>query len=260
MGRKILKCAIKSGVLLGGSYAVLNSIAKKKKAQEAADEYLHTDLYSGAGKPSPFYQKTFYSGKIKPLADKALSLAGLVALSPVYGLISAAIYIEDPAPVIFTQKRVGENKKYFYIHKFRSMKTSAPHEVPTHLLENPDLYTTKVGKFLRKNSLDELPQLWDIFMGNMSFVGPRPALWNQTDLVEQRERYCANSVKPGLTGRAQSCGTCELEVDKKAGYDGEYAQTLAKDNLSGVKEDAKCVADTLQFLFNRLSAKHGKED
>ena len=247
----------KYGVVLGASYAVLSNIAKKKKAIEAADEDLKTDLYKNAGKVSPFKEKSFYEGKLKPAADKALSFASLVALSPVYGLISAAIYIDDPGSVIFTQKRVGENKKYFHIHKFRTMKQSAPHDVPTHLLENPEQYLTKTGKILRKYWLDELPQLWDIFMGDMSFIGPRPALWNQADLVAERDKYGANDVKPGLTGRAQSSGKCELEADVKAKYDGEYVQELGEDSVSGIKEDVKCIADTACFLFG---GKKQKED
>ena len=261
---KILKCALKGAVVFGAGYAVLGSIAKKKKAIEANDEDLKTDVYENAGKGSLFRDKTLYEAKIKPAADKALSLAGLVALSPVYGIISAAIYIDDPGSVIFTQKRVGEDKKYFHLHKFRSMKMSTPHDVPTHMLENPEAYITRVGKILRKYSLDELPQIWDIFMGDMSVIGPRPALWNQNDLVAEREKYGANNVKPGLTGLAQISGRDELEIETKAKFDGEYVQALSQGNISGITEDIKCFTGTIASVIKHEGVVEGgtgrKED
>ena len=124
-------------------------------------------------------------------------------LSPLYLIVIIAIVIDDPGPVLFTQKRIGKNKRYFKLHKFRSMKMSTPHDVPTHMLDNPDQYITKVGRFMRRTSIDELPQVWDIFVGNMSVIGPRPALWNQDVLVAERDKYNANDVKPGLTGWAK---------------------------------------------------------
>ena len=143
---------------------------------------------------------------VKRLIDVMLALAGLMLASWLYLIIIIAIEVDDPGPVFFSQKRVGIHKKYFQLHKFRSMKMSTPHDVPTHLLDHPDQYITRVGRILRKTSLDEIPQLWDILVGNMSVIGPRPALWNQYDLLEERDKYGANDVKPGLSGWAQICG------------------------------------------------------
>ena len=180
------------------------------------------------------YDPGFYEKYVKRGIDVVLSFGGLVVLSPILGIISLAIVIDDPGPVLFTQKRVGQNKKYFKLHKFRSMKMSTPHDVPTHMLENPDQYITKVGKFLRAHSLDELPQIWDIFVGNMSVIGPRPALWNQDVLTAERDKYGVNEVKPGLTGWAQINGRDELELPDKAKLDGEYVQNM------GPAMDVKC--------------------
>lgn len=170
------------------------------------------------------YHPGIYDRYIKRTIDIVLSFGGLVLLSPVYAIIALAIVIDDPGPVLFTQKRIGKNKEYFKLHKFRSMKMSTPHDVPTHMLDNPDQYITRVGKFLRVHSLDELPQIWDIFIGNMSVIGPRPALWNQDVLVAERDKYGANDVRPGLTGWAQINGRDELEIPVKAKMDGEYVQ------------------------------------
>lgn len=164
----------------------------------------------------------FYDRVVKRVIDVVLSFCGLVILSPVYFLLCIAIVIDDPGSIFFTQKRVGRNKQYFRLHKFRSMKMSTPHDVPTHMLENPDQYITRVGRFLRKSSLDELPQIGDIFIGNMSIIGPRPALWNQDLLTAERDKYGANDIKPGLTGWAQINGRDELEIPVKAKLDGEY--------------------------------------
>ncbi|MBQ3133685.1 MAG: sugar transferase [Clostridia bacterium] len=168
-----------------------------------------------------------YRHFIKRLLDVLLSTAAILMLTPFWVIISAAIYISDPGPVFFTQKRIGLHKKIFYILKFRTMKVDTPHDVPTHLLENPEQYITKVGAFLRKTSLDELPQIFNIFVGQMSVIGPRPALWNQDDLVEERDKYGANDVVPGLTGWAQINGRDELEIAVKAKYDGEYVQRMS---------------------------------
>ena len=184
-------------------------------------------------------EKTFYNKYAKRALDTALSFTGLCVLSPVYAVIAAAIKIDDPGPVLFTQKRVGQNKQYFKLHKFRSMKMSTPHDVPTHMLENPEQYITKVGKLLRKYSLDELPQIWDIFIGNMSIIGPRPALWNQDVLTAERDKYGANDVKPGLTGWAQINGRDELEIEVKAKLDGEYVEKV------GLMFDIKCFVGTV---------------
>lgn len=172
------------------------------------------------------YKPNFYSKYVKRGIDVILSFGGLVVLSPVFAVTALAIKIEDPGPVLFTQKRLGQNKQYFKLHKFRSMKMCTPHDVPTHMLDNPDQYITKVGKFIRAHSLDELPQIWDIFVGNMSVIGPRPGLWNQDLLTSERDRYGANDVKPGLTGWAQINGRDELEIPDKAKLDGEYVQKL----------------------------------
>lgn len=173
------------------------------------------------------YKETFYTKYVKRGMDIVLSFGGLVVLSPVLAAIAIAIKIEDPGPVLFTQKRMGQNKKYFRIHKFRSMKMNTPHDVPTHMLENPDMYITKVGKFIRAHSLDELPQIWDIFIGNMSVIGPRPGLWNQDVLTAERDKYGANDVKPGLTGWAQINGRDELDISDKAKLDGEYVKNMS---------------------------------
>lgn len=188
--------------------------------------------------------KGIYDRYVKRAIDIVLSFGGLVLLSPVYTAIAIAIKIDDPGPVLFTQKRVGQNKEFFKIHKFRSMKMSTPHDVPTHMLGDPDQYITRVGKFLRKHSLDELPQIWDIFIGNMSVIGPRPALWNQDVLIAEREKYNANDVKPGLTGWAQINGRDELEIPVKAKLDGEYVE---KESLLF---DIKCFLGTIGSVLS----------
>ena len=168
-----------------------------------------------------------YAKFFKRLIDIVLSFFALFFLSWLYLGIIIAIKIDDPGPAFFTQKRVGVNKTYFKLHKFRSMKMCTPHDVPTHQLDNPEQYITRVGKFLRKSSLDELPQIWDIFVGKMSIIGPRPALWNQDDLIAERDKYGANDVMPGLTGWAQINGRDELEIPVKAKLDGEYVEKLS---------------------------------
>lgn len=191
------------------------------------------------------HNPSFYEKRIKRAIDVVLSFGGLVVLSPTFAAIALAIKIEDPGSVLFIQKRVGQNKKYFKLHKFRSMKMSTPHDVPTHQLENPEQYITKVGKFIRKHSLDELPQIWDIFIGNMSVIGPRPGLWNQDLLIAERDKYGANDVKPGLTGWAQINGRDELEIDVKAKFDGEYAAALNAGKFKGFAMDVKCFLGTI---------------
>lgn len=168
-----------------------------------------------------------YEKYIKRGLDVILSFGGLVVLSPVFLILAVAIYIDDPGPILFTQKRVGKNKEFFKLHKFRSMKMCTPHDKPTHMLENPEQYITRVGRFLRAHSLDELPQIWDIFIGNMSVIGPRPGLWNQDLLTAERDKYGANDVRPGLTGWAQINGRDELEIPEKAKLDGEYCEKLS---------------------------------
>lgn len=186
-----------------------------------------------------------YERKVKRIIDQILSFIGLLILAPVFIIIAVAIFFDDPGPVIFTQKRVGKYKHFFMLHKFRSMKRSTPHDIPTHQLENPELYITRVGKFLRKYSLDELPQIWDIFAGNMSIIGPRPALWNQDDLVMERDKYGANDIMPGLTGWAQINGRDELKIKDKAKLDGEYAEILKRGNIEALLFDIKCFWRTI---------------
>ncbi len=177
--------------------------------------------------------------KIKRLTDIILSTLGLIILSPVFLILIIAIKLDSPGPVLFKQKRVGIHKSHFYILKFRTMRIDTPKDTPTHLLENPDQWITKVGKFLRKTSLDELPQIWNIFIGQMSIIGPRPALWNQYDLIEERDKYGANDIRPGLTGWAQINGRDELEIDVKARLDGEYAEKI------GFLMDVRCFFGTI---------------
>lgn len=184
-------------------------------------------------------KRGFYICFIKRLLDIILSFGGLVILSPLFLFLSVWIIIDDPGPVFFTQRRVGKNKRFFKLHKFRSMKMSTPHDKPTHMLDNPQQYITKAGRFIRKHSLDELPQIWDIFIGNMSVVGPRPALWNQDLLTSERDKYGANDVKPGLTGWAQINGRDELEIPVKAKLDGDYVKNI------GFKMDCKCFLGSL---------------
>ena len=165
-----------------------------------------------------------YKNGIKRLLDFLLSLIGLIFAAIPMMIISLIIKKEDPGHVLFTQRRIGIHKSFFTLYKFRSMKMSTPHDVPTHQLENPEQYLLKCGKFIRKYSLDELPQLINILKGDMSIIGPRPALWNQEDLIAERDLYGANDVKPGLTGWAQINGRDELEIPVKAKLDGEYVE------------------------------------
>ena len=164
---------------------------------------------------------------IKRSLDVFLSLVGMLSLSPFILILIIVIKLDSKGPVLFKQKRIGIHKKTFQILKFRTMRIDTPKDTPTHLLENPEQWITKVGKFLRKTSLDELPQIWNIFVGDMSIIGPRPALWNQYDLIEERDRYGANDVLPGLTGWAQIHGRDELPIAKKAELDGYYVQHLS---------------------------------
>ena len=175
---------------------------------------------------------------IKRIIDFLVSLFAVVALSPVLLGCAIAVKADSKGPVFFIQKRVGKDNKHFNMYKFRSMRTDTPHDMPTHLLSNPDAFITKVGKFLRKSSLDELPQLFNILKGDMSIVGPRPALWNQDDLIAERDKYGANNIRPGLTGWAQVNGRDELEIDVKAKFDGEYVEKMS------LIFDIKCIIAT----------------
>lgn len=192
-----------------------------------------------------------YEHFIKRGIDVIASAAGLVLLSWLYLLIALAVFIDDPGPIFFAQKRVGKGKTFFFMHKFRSMKMSTPHDTPTHLLKNPEQYITRVGGWLRKSSLDELPQIWDIFVGHMSVVGPRPALWNQDDLIAERDKYGANDVRPGLTGWAQINGRDELEISEKARLDGDYTSILHKGGLQAFQFDYRCFFATFLTVARR---------
>lgn len=191
------------------------------------------------------YTEKIYEKYIKRCIDIILSFTGMLLLAPIFLGIIIAIKIDDPGPVFFSQKRVGKNKRYFKLHKFRTMKMCTPHDTPTHMLENPEQYITKVGKFLRNHSLDELPQIWDIFVGNMSVIGPRPALWNQDRLVAEREKYGANDVKPGLTGWAQINGRDEIDIFVKAKLDGDYSSQMNKSSFSAFIFDIRCFLSTI---------------
>ena len=168
-----------------------------------------------------------YRNGIKRLLAVILSLCGMIVLSPLLLILCLAIKIDSPGPIFFRQKRVGIHKQHFNILKFRTMRIDTPHDMPTHMLKDPDQYITRVGHFLRKTSLDELPQLWNIFVGDMAVIGPRPALWNQYDLLAERDKYGANDVRPGLTGWAQIHGRDELEIVDKARLDGYYVEHLS---------------------------------
>ena len=177
--------------------------------------------------------------KIKRVIDIILSLIGLIVLSPAFLILIVAIKLDSKGPVLFKQKRVGIYKSHFNILKFRTMEINTPKDTPTHKLENPEQYITKIGRFMRKTSLDELPQIWNIFAGQMSIIGPRPALWNQYDLIAERDIYEANDVPVGLTGWAQINGRDELPIEVKAMLDGEYVQRMS------FMMDVKCFFGTL---------------
>ena len=184
-----------------------------------------------------------YQNFFKRLLAIVLSLLGLICLGWLLILLCIAIKIDSPGPVLFKQKRVGKDKSHFYILKFRTMRIDTPKDMPTHLLANPEQYITRVGKFLRKTSLDELPQLLNILKGDMAIIGPRPALWNQFDLIAERDKYGANDIRPGLTGWAQINGRDELEIDVKARLDGEYVQRLS------FGFDVKCFLGTIAAVL-----------
>ena len=275
MANKNLKNIIlTTTALTAASFAIMGIVAKKKKAGSVYDDKPE-EKNPLEGKKVVFvedeaddenpdgvrghleavgdseYKGSLYDKYGKRALDVFLSGMGLIVLSPVFAGISLAIKIDDPGPVLFTQKRVGKDKQYFKLHKFRSMKMSTPHDVPTHMLENPDSYITKVGRFLRKHSMDELPQIWDIFIGNMSVIGPRPALWNQDKLTAERDKYGANDIKPGLTGWAQINGRDELEIKDKAKLDGEYVK---KESLAF---DGRCFLGSLGVFGGDTSVVEG---
>lgn len=254
------KGVIATGVVLGATYVVMRHIAKKQYNHsiyadqpeeqnpmegkkvifvENENDNINADGKQGHLKAvgSSEYVPTIYEKYIKRGLDVVLSFGGMVVLAPVFAVTALAIKIDDPGPALFKQKRVGKGKSYFQLLKYRSMKCDTPKDVPTHMLQNGGI--TRVGAFIRKASIDELPQLWNIFRGNMSVIGPRPALWNQDYLTAERDKYGANDVKPGLTGLAQISGRDELEIPDKAKLDGVYASELKKSSINGFIMDCK---------------------
>lgn len=250
---KKIRLRWKKIVLLGGVFVGLSVFVSKEAKKRKESLNINDD--------NPYIEKivsrrrsrdcTLYEGRVKPVLDRIFSFWGLVLLSPLYIAISIAIFLDDPGPVFFVQKRVGKDGKYIFVHKFRSMYANAPADVPTHQLTDPKQYITRVGSFLRKTSLDEIPQIWDIFRGKMSVIGPRPALWNQEDLIAERERYGANSVFPGLTGLAQIRGRDELAIPDKARLDGQYVSVLQQGGLPAFLQDVKCLAGTVRAVWKK---------
>ncbi len=194
-----------------------------------------------------------YKNFFKRFIDIVLSAAGLLLLSPVLLIIALLIKLDSKGPVLFKQKRIAKNKEHFNILKFRTMYADVPKDVPTHLLADPESKITKIGRFLRKSSLDELPQIWNILVGEMSIIGPRPALWNQFDLIAERDKYGANDIRPGLTGLAQIKGRDELPIDVKAKYDGDYAKDITFAN------DIKIFFGTIFSVLKADGIQEGKQ-
>lgn len=192
-----------------------------------------------------------YRNVVKRLLDIVLSGFGLIVCAIPMLIVALIIRQADHGPAIFKQKRVGRYKEYFTLHKFRSMALDTP-DIPTHMMENPEKYLIRHGEFLRKYSIDELPQLYDIFVGKMSIVGPRPALWNQDDLIAEREKYGANDIRPGLTGWAQINGRDELEIEEKAQLDGEYVEKMS------FLFDLKCFFQTIKSVITHKGFVEGK--
>ncbi len=198
--------------------------------------------------------KVIYKKGLKQIVDCIFAIVGLVVSSPLFLLLIICIKLDSKGPVLFKQRRIGKGKKEFYILKFRTMRIDTPKDMPTHLLEDPEMYITKVGKFLRKTSLDELPQIINIIKGEMSIIGPRPALWNQYDLIKERDKYGANDVIPGLTGWAQINGRDELPIDVKAKLDGEYVEKLSP------LFDLKVFFMTIKSVLKSEGVKEGKNN
>jgi O-antigen biosynthesis protein WbqP len=186
-----------------------------------------------------------YRSFLKRVSDIFMSFLAIVVLALPMAIIALLIKIDSRGPVFFKQKRIGKDKKTFYILKFRTMRTDAPKDAPTHTLQDPKKWITKIGGFLRKTSIDELPQIFNIFVGHMSVVGPRPALWNQDDLIAERDKYGANGLRPGLTGWAQINGRDELPIPVKARLDGEYAERLNGGFFKGIFLDVRCIFGTV---------------
>lgn len=277
--KKNLKTAATvTGLALGATYLVMRHIAKKQYPDsvyanqpeeqnpvegrkvvfvEDVNDPVNADGKQGhlEAVGNSTHIPTFYEKYIKRGFDVVLSFGGLVALAPVYAITALAIKTDDPGPVLFKQKRVAQNKGYFQLLKFRSMSVNTPKDVPTHMLQNGGI--TIVGGFIRKTSIDELPQLWNIFRGNMSVIGPRPALWNQDYLTAERDKYGANDVKPGLTGLAQISGRDELEIEEKAKFDGVYADALKLSSWSGFIMDCKMFLGSISSVLRSKGVVEG---
>lgn len=280
MNKKLKKIIKTSAVILGVAFFIMKMFAKKQRsATYYEDEPLEQNEMQGKkvvfvedknDEPNAdgvqghlestgvtTHYPTFYEKFIKRGIDVVLSFFGMVCLAPVYAVTALCIKKDDPGPVIFCQKRVGEDKRYFKLFKFRSMRLDTPKNVPTHMLDNPDKYLLKSGKLIRKLSIDELPQLWNIFIGNMSIIGPRPALWNQDFLTSERDKYGANDIKPGLTGLAQISGRDELEIPEKAKLDGLYAQNLKYSSMSGLQMDTKILLGSVYAVLKSKGVVEG---
>ena len=276
--KELKKALAVTGAILGTAYVVMNFEAKSQKTKatnqdkpeeknpmegkkvvfvEDENDPVNADGLNGhlesVGDSS--HLPTVYESCVKRGIDKLLSFFGMVTLAPVYAVTAIAIKSDDPGPVLFKQKRVGQNKQYFELLKFRSMSVNTPKDVPTHMLQNGGI--TRVGAFIRKTSIDELPQLWNIFRGDMSIIGPRPALWNQDLLTAERDKYDANDIKPGLTGLAQISGRDELEIPDKAKLDGVYAQELKKSSLGGFIMDCKMFFGSISSVLHRKGIVEG---
>lgn len=280
--KKNLKTAATvTGLALGATYLVMRHIAKRQYPDsvyanqpeeqnpvegrkvvfvEDANDPVNADGKQGhlEAVGNSTHIPTFYEKYIKRGFDVVLSFGGLVVLAPVYAVTALAIKADDPGPVFFKQKRVGTDKSYFELLKFRSMSVNTPKDVPTHMLKDGGI--TKVGAFIRKKSIDELPQLWCIFVGTMSIVGPRPALWNQDYLTAERDKYGANDIKPGLTGLAQISGRDELEIEKKAELDGRYTEALKTSSLCGIIMDIKVLLGSVASVLKSKGVVEGGTD
>lgn len=271
MDKKVKKSIAVAGAALGTTFLIMRHIAKKQNEENKyADSAQQNPLYhkrvvfvenpdepkNADGKHGHLeavgdieHTPTFYEKYVKRGLDIVLSFGGMLVLSPVIGVTSLAIKTEDPGSPFFKQKRIAQGNGYFDIIKLRSMKLSTPADVPTHMLENPQQYLLRSGQWARNHSIDELGQLWNIFRGDMSVIGPRPALWNQDYLTAERDKYGANDVKPGLTGLAQISGRDELAIEEKAKLDGVYTNALKESSISGFLMDIKLFIGSISSVL-----------
>lgn len=259
---KVLLIVLISLICVYIALRVLASVRSEYKNIDDNNPYLHPEVaydvlpddmaeYANNMPNPPDRRVGVYERLFKRFLDSIVSFFGLIILSPLFLALIIAIKIDDPGPAFFTQNRIGKDNRFFSLHKFRSMKMSTPHDTPTHLLECPEQYITRIGKFLRKTSLDELPQIWDIFRGKMSVIGPRPALWNQADLVCEREKFGVNMLSPGLTGLAQISGRDELEIPQKVSFDKKYSENIS------LVVDVKCFFLTIGSVVKHRGVVEG---